>query len=143
MSEATMSTRADSEETGPTGRGRLPAIAGTTLVFYGLVLLTGAALGVRRQAGSATAPSWSVLHLAVVLSLAIGLIRSQRWAWWGALVLSVVWLLLLGPLVLALLGGPGITLLLPRVDLVLVGLEAAALLFLIGLLIQMRRTGSM
>jgi hypothetical protein len=143
MSEATMGTRSATKDVGPSGRTRLPAIAGITLVFYGLVLLAGAALGVRRQAGSATAPSWSVLHLVVVLSLAIGLIRGQRWAWWGALVLSVVWLLLLGPLVLALLGGPGITLLLPRVDLILVALEAAALLFLIGLLVQMRRSGSM
>jgi hypothetical protein len=143
MSEATRSTRSATGEIGPSGRTRLPAVAATTLVFYGLVLLVGAALGVRRQAGAATAPSWSVLHLVVALALAIGLIRRQRWAWWGALVFSVVWLLLLGPLVIALLGGPGITLLLPRIDLILVGLEAAALVLLIGLLVQMRRQGAL
>jgi hypothetical protein len=128
-------------EAGPARKSRRPAarsVAAITLVFYGMLLLTAAALELRRHAGMATAPSWSLFHLVVTLALAIGLLRGQPWAWWGSLVLSVVALLLLMPLVTALLGGPGLTLLVPRADLVIVSLEAASLMFLLILLVQLR-----
>jgi hypothetical protein len=120
---------------------RLRSIAATTLTFYGLLLLAAAVLGLREQAGLPTAPSWSVFHLIVVLALAIGLIRGENWAWWGSLALAGVALFLLAPLWTALLGGPGLTLLIPRADLVLVALEAASLVFVLLLLLQIKRAG--
>jgi hypothetical protein len=113
-------------------------VAAYTLVLYGLVVLLAAMVGVRREAGLATAPSWSVLHLVVVLALALGLLRAQPWARWGAVALSVAALILLMPVLSALVGGPGLTLLIPRLDLALVALQAAALTFLLVLLLRRR-----
>jgi hypothetical protein len=120
---------------------RLRSVAAIILMFYGLLLLAAAVLGLREQAGLPTAPSWSIFHLIVVLALAIGLIRGERWAWWGSLVLAGVALFLLAPLWTALLGGPGLSMLVPRADLVLVGLEAASLAIVLVLLLQIERAG--
>lgn len=119
---------------------RLEAVAAVTLMFYGLLLLAAAVLGIREQADMATAPSWSIFHLVVVLALAIGLLRGQLWAWWGSVVLAGAAFFLLAPLWTALLGGPGLASLVPRLDLVLVSLEAAALAVLLLVLVQIRRT---
>jgi len=114
-----------------------PAVA--FLVVYGVLVLVAAFVGVRREAGLPTAPSWSVLHLVVVMALTFGLHHAQRWAWWGALAFAGAALLGLVPVTLAVLGGPGITVVLPRFDLMLVTGQAVALILLLGQLLRMGR----
>ena len=109
------------------------------LVIYGLLVAAAALVGLRRDAGMVTAPSWTIFHLVVLLALAVSLLRAQPWAWWCAVALAAVELIMLLPLVAALLGGSGITLLIPRLDLVLVALEALALVTVLVLLLRMRR----
>jgi hypothetical protein len=116
-------------------------LVGGTLVFYGLLLVAADVIGVRAEAGMPTSPFWSLAHLAAVAVLALGVWRAQHWAWWGALVLACVALFLLAPVIIALIAGPGLTMLVPTVHLVLTCLEGAALVFLIALLTRLHRQG--
>jgi hypothetical protein len=117
------------------------ALAAGALLFYGLLLVVADVLGVREQAGMPTASIWSILHLAVVALLAVGVLQAQHWAWWGSLVMASVALFLLAPVVIALVGGSGLAVLVPTVHLVLVCLEGVTLVFLIALLTRLHRLG--
>jgi hypothetical protein len=125
----------------PVDHPRNRLLVGTTLIVYGLLLVLADFADVRAEAGMSTSPLWSFAHLGAVGLLALGVWRAQHWAWWGSLVLACVALFLLAPVLIALIGGPGLSTLVPTVHLVLVGLEGAALVFLIALLTWLHREG--
>ena len=106
------------------------AAVAMALVFYGLLLVLADMVGVRERAGI---PTTAVL--------ALGVWRARHWAWWGSLALASVALALLAPLLMALMGGPGLTTLVPTPHLVLVCMEGFALIFLIALLTRLHREG--
>lgn len=111
------------------------------LVIYGAVVMFAAIVEVRDRAEFPTAPSWTILHLVVLLALSLSLLRGLAWAWWGAIVLVGVELLLLLPLAIAVVGGAaaGAAELMSLLDIALVTAEVLLLAVALWLLIQVRR----
>jgi hypothetical protein len=116
-------------------------LAAWTLVFYGALLVVADFVGVREEAGVSTSPTWSLIHLAVVALLALGVWRAQHWGLVGCARARVRRALPAGSSDLALVAGPGLPTLVPTVNLLLVCMEGAGLVFLIALLTWLHREG--
>lgn len=120
-------------------RGRGLRVTAGALVAYGVVVLVAEVGGGRSSEGPPAAPSFSLVHLALTIALAAGVLLRRRWAWWGTAAVLGLEVLLLLPLLLAAAGGWGTGGLLEDRDLALLVLETGGAVLVLLLLWTTRR----